>query len=482
AEFIPRRKLIQIVNKNSIKKELTNIEPATPSSPDQVHAYQTPGAPRKPESFRKIMAILVLIGKPSKIRLFLEEGVSDADLPLFKQHIPNSSMPRWELRGARGDPKKIIRCFHGWKHRALSEFERRQWRVLTAFFALGARKEVTTGGHGYGKCPRIINHWVLGDSVVLPFISQEEFGSPGGCGQVMKVKIHPDHHAFNPLYSSNPNVFAVKRLKSKKREDFDREISMLKRISGDFEHGHLIVLSATYKHRGFYHLIFPWADADLVGYWEGIEPSPDRSITRARWLARQCRGLADALATIHRFPTFTNDSLLAGASPTSPNISRPRPKPNAPRKEATRKILFGFHRDIKPPNILWFPGGSKSSDDLGTLKITDFGIAEFTRDGTSSRQQLGNSPPYRAPEVDVPDAILGPSYDIWALGCVYLEFVAWYLRGWKGVQHFETERSTLDSHRAYRGIKTPTFFTVDKSTNSPKPVVKEEVVKPLRRP
>ncbi|KAK3356735.1 hypothetical protein B0T25DRAFT_516308 [Lasiosphaeria hispida] len=85
--------------------------------------------------------------------------------------------------------------------------------------------------------------------------------------------------------------------------------------------------------------------------------------------------------------------------------------------------------------------------------------------------------PYRAPEVDVPGAILGPSYDIWALGCVYLEFVAWYLRGWEGVQHFETERSTLDSHRAYRGIKTPTFFTVDKSANPPKPVVKEEAVK-----
>lgn len=444
----------------------------TPSSPDQLQPRQTLGAPQK--SFRKIMAILVLIGKPSKIRRFLKEDIYDADLPLYKQQVPNSTL-RWELRSAKGDPNsaKMIRCFKGWKHHALSEFERQQWTVLTAFFAPGGMSEL-----GRGRHPRVIHHWVLGESVVLPFTHQEDCGSPGGCGQVMKVTIHPDHHVFNFPSAKGPNVFAVKRLKSKKREDFDREISMLKRLSGDYEHAHLIVLLATYKHRGSYHLIFPWADADLVGYWEKFNPIPNRNLSTAQWLVRQCQGLADALATIHHFPTFSNDSLLAGTKNANPKL-RPGQKGSiagtdtARRRQSACKVLFGVHGDIKPPNILWFPGHSSDPNDLGTLKITDFGIAEFTRDGTSSLG--GGSPPYRAPEVDIPGAVLGPAYDIWALGCVYLEFVTWYLQGWKGVECFELKRSTLDTHRPLRGIKTPTFFTTDKSTKPPTPIVKREV-------
>ena len=510
AGFIPRRKLIQIVNKDAVKEELSwksllqnmhlprkdlaseaekicgSGEPSfslgggqpvhhlgseeTPCSPSQLQPRQTLGAPQK--SFRKIMAILVLIGKPSKIRRFLKEDISDADLPLYKLPVPNSTL-RWELRSARGDPKKMIRCFHGWKHHALSEFERRQWTVLTAFFAPGGMSEL-----GRGRHPRIIHHWVLGESVVLPFEYQDESSPPGGCGQVMKVTIHPDHHVFNLPSTKEPNVFAVKRLKSKRREDFDRETSMLKRLSGDYEHTHLIVLLATYQHRGSYHLIFPWAEADLVGYWEKFNPIPDRNPTTAQWLIRQCQGLADALATIHHFPTFSNDSLLAGTK--NPTKQPPGPKskvvdldPVALRRRSICKVLFGVHGDIKPPNILWFPGVSGHPDDLGTLKITDFGTAEFTRDGTSSPS--GGSPFYRAPEVDIPGAVLGPAYDIWALGCVFLEFVTWYLQGWNGVECFGRKRSTLDNHRTLRNIKTPTFFTMDKNTRPATPVVKREV-------
>jgi serine/threonine protein kinase len=37
---------------------------------------------------------------------------------------------------------------------------------------------------------------------------------------------------------------------------------------------------------------------------------------------------------------------------------------------------------MKPSNILWFQGGK---DSRGTLKITDFGTAEFTTEETVLR-------------------------------------------------------------------------------------------------
>lgn len=325
----------------------------------------------------------------------------------------------------------------------------------------------------------MIYHYRLHDRVVLPFTKQEKVGSPGGCGQVMKVEIHPDHHVFNLGPASKPNVLAVKQLTSQ-REGFDREVGMLKRLNSDPPHPHLVVLLATYEHRHSFHLIFPWADADLLGYWERINSVPDRDPRTAKWLARQCKGLADALATIHRFLTSSNDSLLSDPGPDG-STQPARPAVNSPGLGAMRqdetgaKVLFGLHGDIKPPNILWFPnrpGDLEAKHGSGLLKITDFGISEFTRDNTTSRKRIGNSHSYRAPEVDDPDALVGPPYDIWALGCVYLEFVAWHFEGWAGVRSFQHQRSTLDIHPDYNVIKTPTFFTLDKG----RPIVKNEVI------
>jgi hypothetical protein len=41
--------------------------------------------------------------------------------------------------------------------------------------------------------------------------------------------------------------------------------------------------------------------------------------------------------------------------------------------------------------------------------------------------------------------MVSQSYDIWTLGCVLLEFIIWYLRGWEGVEGFSKERTTDDN-------------------------------------
>lgn len=53
----------------------------------------------------------------------------------------------------------------------------------------------------------------------------------------------------------------------------------------------------------------------------------------------------------------------------------------------------------------------------------------------------------------MPDRLLSRSYDIWALGCVYLEFLTWYFMGWGSVMEFsalrEYKRNNLEADDDY---------------------------------
>jgi serine/threonine protein kinase len=113
---------------------------------------------------------------------------------------------------------------------------------------------------------------------------------------------------------------------------------------------------------------------------------------------------------------------------------------------------YGRHGDLKPENILWYKseGSVLSNGPIGTLKIADFGFADFHSEHSRSRVRRsaigGITDTYKAPEYDV-SQMVSPQYDIWSLGCILLQFVVWYIRGWKGVDDF-SKRRTEDSRGA----------------------------------
>ncbi|KAH7268549.1 hypothetical protein B0J15DRAFT_578735 [Fusarium solani] len=73
--------------------------------------------------------------------------------------------------------------------------------------------------------------------------------------------------------------------------------------------------------------------------------------------------------------------------------------------------LFGRHGDIKPENILWFSGPRPFTENYkGILKITDFGIAEFSTKPAVDRKRRGDAPNSAtccAPEIDLPVQVGG---------------------------------------------------------------------------
>ncbi|MBB3087600.1 protein kinase domain-containing protein [Nocardioides albus] len=76
-----------------------------------------------------------------------------------------------------------------------------------------------------------------------------------------------------------------------------------------------------------------------------------------------------------------------------------------------------IHRDIKPSNLVY--------DGDGRIRVLDFGIAQLASHQaerlTSTRHVMG-SLPYISPE-QAADTVVGPSSDIYALGCVYFELL-----------------------------------------------------------
>lgn len=229
----------------------------------------------------------------------------------------------------------------------------------------------------------------------------------------------------------------MKQLRSRSKIDFDREVEALRLFRNDTDQ-HLIKLLATYHDGEFYSMIFPWADKNLRDYWE-YDPRPANNYDTILWSMTQCSGIAEALRKIH-YSQFQ-------------------------RQRDNRNVLnmprMGRHGDIKPENILWFPPETGMRvKNQGILALSDFGLARFHRVESAHRlyyRELAASPTYRAPESDL-NGFISPSWDIWTLGCVYLEFLIWYLQGWAAVDKFSEHRLECDSAPYAQEDK---YFTLD---------------------
>lgn len=237
----------------------------------------------------------------------------------------------------------------------------------------------------------------------------------------------------------------MKCLSTMDESRFDQEVDMLRKYT-DNAHPHLISLLATYRQLDKFYLIFPWAEADLQSYWKNVNPRPEMDRDTVVWMGEQCLGIATGLLDIHRHNTIRMT-----------NCHETEPIPDQQIQ------LYGRHGDIKSNNILWFRSSDINRIDRGVLKITDFGLAEFQRSASTiykSPSKVAVSAAYRSPECDIKDGRVGPSHDIWALGCLYLEFIAWLLGGWDLVQMFQKTREAKDSESCYGHPMNGTFFTI----------------------
>ncbi|KAI0184908.1 kinase-like domain-containing protein [Xylaria flabelliformis] len=418
-KYIPVDKQYELITRHIISEILsTMVVPIDgddlKSVVDQILPYDSCSDPataltRSP-SRRRLFAILVMLGVPDKILSFIKENIWDNHLPFQR----NPDTQRWECHDTIESNKLFeVACSEDdvWDPQLKDFFEVYQWYMIAPVFDMGG--------------PELM-HYTLHSNTPLPFIESDlgdEEPVNGGFGEVRRVHIHPSHHNSN---ASRDTSFAVKRLKSRSEAGFNQEVKALRLVRN---HGdpHLVKLLATYYDGDHYNLIFPWANGNLEDFWRR-HPKPEKSHDTSIWIAEQCFGIAEALRKIH-YPEF----------------------PSAGSHGPIKQLIKGRHGDIKPENILWFSSSDTPSSNIGyaqqVLALSDFGLTRFHKAITASRQyrhrSLAVSPTYRAPENDI-EKNVSPLWDVWTLGCVYLEFLIWYLQGWGAVDEFSEQRKNCD--------------------------------------
>lgn len=135
----------------------------------------------------------------------------------------------------------------------------------------------------------------------------------------------------------------------------------------------------------------------------------------------------------------------------------------------------GRHGDIKPENVLWF-SQDQNRFGHGELKISDFGLTTFHSMLTTkvSPRGVAVTQTYMAPEYDLNED-LSRSFDIWSLGCTYLEFITWMLLGADGLEKFSALR--LQETGSRKSFYCDNFYKIIREEKRTRAEVKESVMR-----
>ncbi|ORY12267.1 kinase-like domain-containing protein [Clohesyomyces aquaticus] len=347
----------------------------------------------------KLFATCLYCNFPMKfLKGLLDTGRTDGSLPLAKGDCPD---PEYE---------------RGFK----TTFWGNQKRFNAPFFPLDFHKSLAVG-------------------VPIPIQFDEEpenLKGKGAFGVVSKVRIHPSHHSFpkseiNEMASDRSNdetndkeakgdIFAMKVIQH--QASAVREKEFVTAMSGVEKFDHYARCFASFTLGANYYMIYELADCNLQ---EFVLIYPDRkshTFLTTCWLLKQTSGLASALRQIHL-----------------PVSSKPTNKLGVPGNEETT----GYIHDIKPDNILCYIGKPNCFRlaDYSCAKVAKY-VASASGNNRRSHQTLSRSgtPNYRAPECHRGGSTSRP-YDLWSLGCVFLELLVWFYEGTSAVDEFVEARS-----------------------------------------
>ncbi|KAK0619714.1 hypothetical protein B0T14DRAFT_211795 [Immersiella caudata] len=339
----------------------------------------------------------------------------------------------------------------------------------------------------------------LAAGCVLPFISNDLNKRDGHHFTVVEAILHQDHYVTvcdgSRAASQKPVRVALNKMKHldgelryNAREAWGREVAALKEIRG-FGHKHFVRFLAAMEHGSECYAMFEWADGgSLRDVWKN-DGAEYLTADRVICVLEELLGLAGALATLHN-KNKTTAELASRATPRElrdrPGANRPpRPAVSSPSiRQPVRAVLLQLpkihvqrdrsedefdiysdmdrryisddidldqevhwrHGDLSPDKILHCKDTS-ADRWLGTLKIAGLGRAKQHFMATSQRYEQTQQR-YIASQYEAPEAMANlwsprsRRYDIWSMGCIFLEFVIFLLYGSKGLDAFYGERES----------------------------------------
>lgn len=238
---------------------------------------------------------------------------------------------------------------------------------------------------------------------------------------------------------------AIKKLHFHDEDEFQKERTILVALEAK-GNKHLVKLLFSYEHKGSYHLVFRRATGNLREFWE-LNPHPQFRPDSILWSLRQMIGITQGLRIIHNF------QVLIPLTVTEVEMETPQGK--AKMSVSNGEERFGRHGDLKPENILWFRDSTG-----GVFQITDFGLASFHGRDTRTKAApytIYSSPTYEPPECHI-HLPVSRAYDLWSLGCLFLEWVSWMLNGWQAIDDFSRSRLEQSLIMNKDGIISDDYF------------------------
>ncbi|KAI6087225.1 protein kinase [Hypoxylon rubiginosum] len=417
----------------------------------------------------KLLAVLIGIRKTHDFARFMADGVVDQCLPMVMNQTSS---------------QRLLYCkFHNVYHDTINSYPRPDDRTQFSRWSYSL-----VAPHITCFSSKKHSHYILDPEDVFPMMAahtmprQEGAGidqlppaanAYGGFSEVHQVQIERSHYNFGDnIGVRHPHgLFALKKLTSHNRENFNLELSSLlfsmdnalKRRANK----HLIQLLATFEVvdpaglGSTYYLLFDWAEGNLTNFWRANQNLIGNRL-HCQWMSQQFHEVSLALESVH------NERLETLKSIDNNTLER-----NLNGRPVDVQELYGRHGDIKPDNFLWFH--PRQPPDL--LALCDFGLGRLHTQVSRSKQNpkdLTWTATYRAPEFDLPDGMISRASDIFSLGCVFLEHVTWFMRGVNSVEHvFPARRMDKDIH----DFISDTFFTIssDPATGRQRPYLKPEV-------
>jgi serine/threonine protein kinase len=230
-----------------------------------------------------------------------------------------------------------------------------------------------------------------------------------------------------PQSGSTDTRYACKQSsKETEIESFYQEENNLERVR-QLQDLHIVQITKSYRKGSDFNIVFSRAKANLRQCLTMPEYSFHDLTTgpiRQAGVWVQMRGLARALDRIINY---------------DPRVDNPGVVFQSRENKSDSPQILGYYFNLKHFNILVY---DDEDGENNILKISDFGQAKFNARVDDSRTtNPGGADVYAAPEaITDSESRLNTRYDIWSLGCIFLELVTFLLRKYQGVQDFGNAR------------------------------------------
>ncbi|KAL2694700.1 hypothetical protein Neosp_001286 [[Neocosmospora] mangrovei] len=382
-EFIPADVIASLVSRGAVEAELVDIVKGDKLVKVVNYVLNRPAI--------KIFLILALSDHIEAMPNICDSGFGDEHLPLGEQPTIGGGKQLQSL-GQDTDTTSVLSPLLSWKLVKRRRFLEKQWAFMAPIFT----KE-RFAHRLHPRCP-------------LPFIpftenDQAQNGTWGGMsGSIQEIKVHAAHQKVLPQKNRKPIRVALKTIWPQMSHYFHQEEETLCAIQ-KIDHPHLIKPIASYQYHNHDdgYFLFPWAEhGNLKEFWKREKVRPLKNPEMMGWMLKQMRGLCHALSIFHE--------------------------------------THYLHGDIKPENILLFEEGGYK----GTLRVAGVRLARIDPEATERHEiteTMTGTTRYLSPEFVHKDQI-PRVFDVWALGCVFIEFLIWTLHGYDRLFDFRKASRT----------------------------------------